>query len=332
MTPSTYFFTQALKKKGLTVQHISSNPSLFEIKEGYNSETHTPYLCHTVKTPLQSSTCRYICNDKFVSKQLLEYLEIQTAKSIMLTADTIYKTADLQFPIVLKPLDRFGGAGVVTNIQSQDEVQKYFDTFHFDEVLAEETLIGKDYRVLLINNRFIAACERLPAAITGNGVDTIQTLLQNENQARQQVVDEQKKQGKFTTAQKPILDNIEIDKSLETQGLNRESVPKKDEKIFVRKNANVSSGGSTIDVTDAVHPYYIEICEKISRQLGASILGVDIMTPEISVKPEEDSPWGVVEINANPDLTLHYLVDEGQARDPFIPLADMVANDIARFN
>lgn len=217
----------------------------------------------------------------------------------------------LKYPLVVKPATgTYGGQGVAVNLQTENEVKKCFQTAIklSRKVLIEEFIPGDDYRVLVLGGKVIAAAKRTPAAITTDGKTSINDLIESENIRRSKIT------GFAKNTQRVIKIDETTNRALEIQGYNLKSVPPAGEKILVRLNANISTGGESHNVTDIVHPKTKEICRRAARLIGLEIAGIDIITTDIS-QPLETNGGRIIEINNCPGLTLHIFPNHGDSID-----------------
>jgi cyanophycin synthetase len=222
------------------------------------------------------------------------------------------------YPVVLKPLNGNHGKGATTNIVNYEQAlsaleaaQKYGRT-----VIVEKFITGYDFRVLCINNKFICAALRTPAAVTGDGVHSIQWLIDETNK------DERRGYG-----HEKVLTQIKVDeftqKMLDDIGYTLDTVPAKDELVLVKPTANLSTGGTSTDVTDEVHPSNIFMAERISKIIGLDICGIDIMAPDLKV-PIAENGGAVLEVNAAPGFRMHIEPSVGIPRNVAEPVIDML--------
>ncbi len=220
--------------------------------------------------------------------------------------DILKETEALGFPVVVKPLAGHKGQGVTTNIESPEEVSKAFKNIEkaakelgvpFDGAIVEQQIYGTDHRLLSVKGKFAAALQRVPAYVDGNGADNIEKLIAIEND----------KEVRLDNARSPLT-KIKIDEDLkdylQLQNLSLQSVPKEGERIFLRRVANISAGGVSINVTDKIHPKNIKLVEDISKFFNVVCLGIDVLTEDIS-KPWNEGNFGIIEINAGPGVFMH---------------------------
>src|SRR5699024_4867630 len=189
------------------------------------------------------------------------------------------KTID--YPIVLKPTDASLGDGVVTNIASDEE---FLDALHYvrheleyDEVIVEQHVYGEEYRVYVIEDKAVAAYNRIPANITGDGIHTIEELIDRKNFDRRQ-------NARLNSCL--IHYDIEIEEFISKKGYTLESIPTKGEYIPLREKTNVSAGGDPIDVTDKITEEMKQIAiDSVKAVPGLYHAGVDIIVNENAAIP-----------------------------------------------
>ncbi|HVG24912.1 MAG TPA: cyanophycin synthetase [Thermoanaerobaculia bacterium] len=222
------------------------------------------------------------------------------------------------WPVVVKPLDASQGRGIVTNIRNEEEFRLAFDEAkrHRQLIVVERYLPGRDFRLLCINQKFVAAAERVPAHVIGDGEHTIGQLLDVVNQ------DPRRGEG-----HEKVLTRIKIDAAtlrlLELRGLSVDSVPPPGEFIQLKTTANLSTGGTSIDVTDRVHPANIELAERIACLIGLDIAGIDVVAPSVET-PVVENGGGIVEVNAAPGFRMHLAPTEGKPRPVGEAVVDML--------
>ncbi|MFY7811042.1 MAG: cyanophycin synthetase [Flavobacterium sp.] len=222
------------------------------------------------------------------------------------------------YPIVIKPLDGNHGKGASINVKNwEDAVEGLaYAKKYSRRVIVEKFITGFDFRVLIIDNKLVAAAKRVPANIVGNGKNTIQEL-----------IDETNKDPRRGYGHENVLTEILIDRDsedlLEKYGYTLESIPPKDEIVYLKSTANLSTGGTSIDVTEMMHPENIFLCERISRVIGLDICGVDIMAENLT-QPLKENGGCILEVNAAPGFRMHLAPSEGLPRNVAAPVIDML--------
>lgn len=252
-----------------------------------------------------------IAGDKDTTKYLLQEAGVPVPEGIICNDQEELNSAikTLGFPVVIKPLDGNHGRGISINIRTMGEALEAFDIAQniSNAVIVERFIQGFDYRMLVINYKFVAALKRTRAFVKGDGRSTIEELINMINREPRR----QKKPGNILTPIK--IDNVTLN-ILKKQGLDLESVLPKDEIVYVKETANVSTGAVPTDVTDTVHPHNIFHAERIARLIGLDICGVDLISPNISI-PFHDNRAAVVEVNAAPGIRMHMEPAEGKPRN-----------------
>lgn len=261
-----------------------------------------------------------IACDKEETKNLLDAAEIPVPKGVIIRSEEGLKDAieSLGYPLVLKPIDGNHGKGATTNIITWDHAVKALKDaqVYGRSVICERFITGFDFRVLVIDNKFICAALRTPAAVTGDGEHTIQWL-----------VDETNKDPRRGFGHEKVLTSIKLDdfsnKMLEELGYTLDTVPPKGELVLLKPTANLSTGGTSADVTEEVHPANIFMCERISKIIGLDICGIDIMAPDLRL-PISENGGAVLEVNAAPGFRMHLEPATGLARNVAEPVIDML--------
>ncbi len=183
-------------------------------------------------------------------------------------------------------------------------------------VIVERFITGFDFRVLVIDNKIVAAAQRVPAHVVGDGINSIEELIE--------IVNADPRRG---YGHENVLTEIDIDRDslelLEKRNLTVKSIPEKGDVVYLKSTANLSTGGTSIDVTDMMHPENIFMAERISRIIGLDICGIDIMASNLTQSLKENG--GVIlEVNAAPGFRMHLAPSEGLPRNVAAPVIDML--------
>ncbi|HKP32303.1 MAG TPA: cyanophycin synthetase [Chitinophagaceae bacterium] len=261
-----------------------------------------------------------IACDKEETKKLLGDAEIPVPRGTIIRSETGLKEAVERYgyPLVLKPIDGNHGKGATTNITNYEQALKALEGAqkYGRSVIVERFIQGYDFRVLVINYKFICAALRTPAAVTGDGVHNIQWL-----------IDETNKDPRRGYGHEKVLTQITVDdftwKMLNDKAYTLETVPSKGEQVLLKPTANLSTGGTSTDVTDEVHPANVIMCERIAKIIGLDICGIDIMAPDLRV-PISENNGAILEVNAAPGFRMHIEPAEGLPRNVAEPVIDML--------
>jgi len=221
--------------------------------------------------------------------------------------------ARLGFPVVTKPVAGHKGQGVTTGISSERDVTMGYDLAvqasdsENDGVIVEQQIAGTDHRLLTVGGRFVAALQRVPAYVVGDGERAVEELIALEN-ARPERAD---------TPRSP-MGKIAIDDALlqfvQDQGRSLRDVPAAGEELVLRRVANLSQGGVSVNVTDVIHPLNAKLAEDVARFLDVHVLGIDLLAEDIT-RPWTESPCAIIEINAGPGVFMHLVPAEGESID-----------------
>jgi cyanophycin synthetase len=220
-----------------------------------------------------------LASDKEETNNILRDLGLPVPKQRLVQNSSDAKRAAEQigFPVVLKPLAGNHGRGVSVNLKTTDEVEVAFDKSreHGHNVIVESYLEGHDHRLLVVNGTFVAAAKRVPGHVVGDGRQSIEQLVEIVNKDPRRGVGHEK-----------VLTRLELDEQakrlLEKLGYDCDTVPKEGEIVYLRSTANLSTGGTAIDVTDTIHPDNREMAIRTINAIGLDIGGVDFLTKDIS--------------------------------------------------
>jgi len=202
-------------------------------------------------------------------------------------------------PIVIKPSGGYQGKYLTTNLTSDDEIIEAYklSVTYEEDVLAQEYFKGASYRLLIIDYKFVAATLLTPPFITGNGVDSIQVLIDKLNQNPERQIGDKGK-----------LSKVEIDDTtlhlLSKFNYSLQTILKSGEELFLKYSGNLRLGGSATDVTDIVHPFNKFLAERAAEVIGLNVAGIDVLSPDIS-QSMLDNNAVILEVNAAPDFRMH---------------------------
>lgn len=312
--PSTQAIVDEAKKRKIPYAR-TQNSSLITL--GYGRNQKKVWAAVSSKT---SNIGVDIAANKELTKQILSTHFIPTPKGLTVKtkAELDIAIGQLGFPLVIKPLNGNHGKGVTTNISSP---QKAFFGFELAQKISQELVVerfisGDDYRFLVINYKVVAVAKRTPAMVFGDGVSTIEQLIKQANDDPNRGEDHEK-----------ILTTIKIDEStfsiLRQHNLNLASVLAEGQCLPLKETANLSSGGTAMDVTDDVHPFNLFLAERTARLVNLDICGIDVIAKDIRL-PLNENHGAIIEVNAGPGLRMHLAPNEGKARNVAEPILNML--------
>ena len=263
-----------------------------------------------------------IAQDKELTKKLLAAagVPVPVGRAVENVEDAWTAACEIGLPVVVKPKDGNQGKGVTVNITTREQlVAAYAAATEFrDAILVERYMPGNDFRMLVVGNKLIAAARRDPPTVVGDGKHSVRDLVEEVNQ------DPRRGLGHATSLTKIRFDDIAL-ASLAMQGYSAESVPPKGQRVVLRNNANLSTGGSATDVTDDVHPEVAARAVAAAQMVGLDICGVDVVCDSV-LRPIEEQGGGVVEVNAAPGLRMHLSPSYGKGR----PVGEAIIADMFR--
>jgi cyanophycin synthetase len=218
----------------------------------------------------------------------------------------------------VKPLNANHGRGISVHLTTADEVHTAFAVAreHSRSIIVESFIAGEDHRMLVINGQLVAVSQRVPGHVVGDGVRTIEQLVEEVNRDPRRGIGHEK-----------VLTRLTFDHQAETmmarKGYTKESVPEAGERVFLRSTGNLSTGGTATDVTDVVHPDNVEMAVRAVKAVGLDVGGVDFLTTDITESYREVG-GAICEINAAPGFRMHMAPSEGRPRDVGGPVMDML--------
>ena len=312
--PSTGSIVDEAKARGIPWIRLNRH-SLVQLGYGVNQKR----IQATVSSTTSNIAVEIAC-DKEETKNLLEAASIPIPRGTI-----IYDEDDMEraikrigYPIVLKPVNGNHGRGATINIQNWEQAVEALAVAKKISrgVICEKFITGFDFRLLVINYKLVAAAKRTPACVIGDGKSTIKQLIDAVNSDPRRGYGHEK-----------VLTAIKLDEMtlniLKDKNLSLDDIIAKDEILYLKKTANLSTGGTSTDVTDIVHPYNVFMAERIAKIIGLDICGIDIMAPDLS-SPIKENGGAVLEVNAAPGFRMHIAPAEGLARNVAEPVIDML--------
>ncbi len=312
--PSTGSIVEEAVARDIPWIRLGTN-SLVQLGYGINQMRFQATI--TCKT---SSIAVDIACNKEQTKKMLDAASIPVANGGICVDDEDLKEVinKIGYPIVIKPLDGNHGKGASINVKKwEDAIEGLaYAKKYSHRVIVEKFITGYDFRVLVIDNKLVAAAKREPAHVKGDGKLNIQ-----------QLIDETNLDPKRGYGHENVLTQIDVDRDttdlLEKLNYTLTTVPKKDEVVYLKSTANLSTGGTSVDVTDMMHPENIFLCERISRVIGLDVCGVDIMAENLT-QPLKENGGCILEVNAAPGFRMHLAPSEGLPRNVAAPVIDML--------
>ena len=308
-------------KRGIEFNMMDRLENFISLSDGEKVE----YVKQATKTSKDSYITALIMENKLVTKDILRENNIRVPKGKDYdNIDEAKKDFRLfkDEKIVIKPKStNFGlGISIFPGEYSREDYDKAVEiAFREDSsILIEEFMTGKEYRFLVIGEEVVGILHREPANVIGNGESTIEELVFEKNK------DPLRGRGYKTPLEKIKLGEIE-EMFLKNQGLSFKYIPKNGEKIYLRENSNISTGGDSIDFTDKIHPSYKEVALKSAKAVKALICGVDMVIDNIEEEAKEKN-HGIIELNFNPAIHIHCFPYKGENRKAGEKILDLLFN------
>ncbi|OAO03305.1 cyanophycin synthetase [Parasphingorhabdus sp.] len=314
--PSTASLVAAAEQRGVPWLRLNKY-SLVQFGHG----KHQQRIQATITSETKHIAVEISC-DKEDTHNLLNDLGLPVPHQFMIYSprEAVRAAHRIGYPVVLKPLNANHGRGVSINLTTDDEVRTAFD-FARDQgtskaVLVESYITGFDHRMLVVGNELVAVAKRVPGHVTGDGKKSISDLIDQVNEDPRRGVGHEK-----------VLTKLELDNQarrlMDNAGYDEQTVLNEGEIFYLRDTANLSTGGTAIDLTDVVHPDNREMAVRAIMAVGLDVGGVDFLTDDIS-QSYKDIGGAIVEVNAAPGFRMHVAPSEGLPRDVAGKVLDML--------
>lgn len=312
--PSTQSIINEAKKRNIPFQRMNSG-SLVLFGQGVHQKK--------IRASMTSDTASIgvdLAGDKEETKKILKKAYIPVPSGEVVTSEEGLKDLleEMAFPVVIKPINGNHGRGITTNIR---DVNQAINAFHLAKTISEDVIVerfieGYDYRFLVINYRLVAVAKRTPAMVMGDGVSTINELIEHANS------DPNRGDGHEKVMTKIKVDEV-TERILSEKKLTLQSVLPMGQILLLKDTANISTGGTSRDVTDLVHPENVFMAERIARIMNLDICGIDVVAKDIDI-PITNETGGIVEVNACPGFRMHLNPAKGLARNVAEPVMSML--------
>lgn len=303
--PSTAAIAEAARRRNIPVVRIGGD-SLLQL--GYGTRQRR---VRATVTDATSCLAVDIAGDKALAKEVLQSAGVPVPAGGLSTTieEALAIAGGIGYPVVTKPVDGNQGKGVALDIRTPADLRAAFEVARSfsQRVIIERYIRGHHYRLVVVGQRVVAASERLPAQVTGDGASTVAELVARVNADPLRGEDHERP-----------LTRIKIDAVAELvlakQRLTTTSVPERGQCVLLRENCNLSTGGTAIDVTDRVSADITETALRIARTVGLDVCGIDVVMDDIG-QPLNETTGAVIEVNAAPGIRMHHYPTEGRPRE-----------------
>jgi cyanophycin synthetase len=293
--PTFYLWEEGLMQYGLGKKHIRGIATTFNCDSHLDSEFTT-----------RKDDC----------KAFLKTLgfPVPEGNIVFSEKEALSAAREIGYPVAVKPVVGHKGIGVTAEVQDSKELVSAYNRAlaaipedQLTRIIVEKSIFGSDFRLLCVNGRFVAATERRPASVVGDGHLTLAELIRQEN----------RKPARLDTPTSP-MSKIQIDDAMELylqeQRLSLDSVIEKGRTVYLRKVANLSAGGISIDATQTVHDDNIILAQDIAQHFQLTCLGIDVITKSLA-ESWKSSNFAILEINAAPGILMHLKPSVGESVD-----------------
>jgi len=312
--PSTGSLVKAAEDRGIPWLRLNDQ-SLVQL--GYGK--YQKRIQATITSETRHIAVEISC-DKEMAHKIFEDLGLPVPKQRTASSlrETLRAAERIGFPVVVKPYNGNHGRGVCINLKTAEEVEKAYEVASkiSRTVVVESYITGFDHRLLIVNGELVAAAKRVPGHVIGDGTHSIRQLVDIANADPRRGIGHEK-----------VLTRIELDHQadtlLEKAGYTLDTVLPEGETFYLRSTANLSTGGTAIDVTDIIHPDTRAMAVRAARAVGLDVCGVDFLTDDIS-QSYRSHGGAICEINAAPGFRMHVAPAEGKSRDVGGAVMDML--------
>ena len=312
--PSTASLVEAADSRG--IPHMRLNQySLVQLGHGKYQQR----IQATITSKTSHIAVELAC-DKEETHRILEDLGLPVPAQRLVRSErgAVRAAERIGYPVVVKPLNGNHGRGVSINLKDQSQVETAFEQArkHGRSIIVERFIEGLDHRMLVVNGELVAAAKRVPGHVTGDGNSTIEELVEVVNSDPRRGVGHEK-----------VLTRIEFDhqadRLLEQRGLTRQSILADGQAVYLRSTANLSTGGTAVDVTEMMHPDNRIMAIRAAQAIGLDVAGIDFLTTDIR-ESYRTTGGAICEVNAAPGFRMHVSPSEGTPRDVAGPVMDML--------
>ncbi|MEZ5604246.1 MAG: N-acetylglutaminylglutamine synthetase [Burkholderiaceae bacterium] len=276
------------RRRGIGVEVLDAGHGYFRLSLGGRTIT-----CRESLSELTSAIAMSRCDDKRVTRRVLTDAGLRMPEQMLAgTRDALRAFVARHGRVVVKPARGEQGRGVKVDLRSLAEVERAIAGARrfCEDVIVEELVPGEDLRIVVIDFRVVAAATRSPAQVTGDGRNTVRTLIAKQSRRRRTA----------TGGESSIPLDAETRRCVESAGHSMDAVLPAGETLVVRRTANLHTGGTIHDVTDRLHPELAAVAERAARALEIPVVGFDFIVPDV-----EGSAYAIIEANERPGLANH---------------------------
>jgi GNAT-family acetyltransferase (TIGR03103 family) len=288
MNPYADIIIREARKRGIAVDILDANNAYFSLSFGGRS-----ILCRESLTELTSAVAMSLCDNKAMTLRLLTKQGLRVPAQCQAAEPETYGPFLEKYKrVVVKPARGEQGQGISVDVSEPEAIKKAvaFARQFCEQIIIEEMVDGQDLRIIVIDFEVVAAAVRKPPVIRGSGEHTIEKLIEKQSRRR----------AAATGGESRIPLDDETRRCVEAAGYSLQDILPLDETLVVRKAANLHTGGTIHDVTDALHPALRRAAVDAARALNIPVVGLDFLVPSV-----EGSDYVIIEANERPGLANH---------------------------
>jgi GNAT-family acetyltransferase (TIGR03103 family) len=268
---------------------------VLDAKGGYLKLTHggTNVVTRESLSELTNAVAMSRCDDKRVARKVVADAGIRVPQG----RNATFSAADHDFldevgSVVVKPARGEQGAGITVGVTRPEDLDRAIKLAakHSPDVLLEERCDGEDLRIVVINGKVIAAALRRPPEVVGSGNHTVRHLIEAQSRRRAAAT-----HGESTI---PVDDLTED--TVREGGWQLDDVLPLNERLIVRRTANLHTGGTIKDVTDDLNPRLAQVAIQAADAIGIPVTGIDLIVPAV-----DGEEYVFIEANERPGLANH---------------------------
>ncbi len=288
---STTRVLYAAYEKGIPFTH--KGKGIYQLGWGAASQ-----LISASTTELDSVIGFKIASSKHTTSSVLRQAGLPVPRHYVISSvDEAPAAAEaLGYPVVVKPNDLERGEGVTVDVMPTNlnaAVQRALDLSRKKSVLIERQVPGLCHRLFIADGRLLYAVKRLPIGVYGDGRQTVRELVDRAYEADLEL-------PPWERSKIRSIDQL-ARVALSRENLTSASVPAKGQFAPLRRTETTAEGGVDEDVTDLVHTENVNVAIEAARLSGLSVVGVDIITEDIS-RPWTETNAIINEVNYSPSL------------------------------
>ncbi|MBS4761675.1 bifunctional glutamate--cysteine ligase GshA/glutathione synthetase GshB [Carnobacteriaceae bacterium zg-ZUI252] len=323
--------TQALLEdaivNGLHIEILDANDQFLTLRYG----EHKEYVKNGNMTSHDNYISPLMMENKVVTKKVLSQANFRVPNSQ--EVQSIEQAIDI-YPlikdnaIVIKPKSTNYGLGITIFQEATYTKEDFLKAVEIaltedKDVMIEEFIKGTEYRFFVIGDETKAVLLRVGAHVIGDGIHTIEQLvsIKNDNALRGD--------GSKTPLKKIVIGDIET-LQLKEQGYTKETIVPEGDRVVLRANSNISTGGDSVDMTDKMHDSYKMIAQGVAKAMFAKVCGVDLMIDDYTKDASHSkTSYGVIEANFNPMMMMHIYPAVGLSRRLTIDILKMLFPELS---